>query len=103
MFTFPEFEVGGVSIFSNLNDGASSDITLAPFADRIISSWLIAHGFIQFGRPDTGSYDPVCFDSSKNKKEPPVVVLDHEDILMEHCKVRTRPVAGSFLELLEGR
>ena len=99
-FAFPEFDVGGVTVFSNLNDGSTSDITVAPFADPALSRWLIAHQYIQFGRPDTGSYDPVCFESSGNK-EPAVVLIDHEDILLERKKVRIKRLADSFLDLAE--
>jgi hypothetical protein len=99
-YTFPEFEVGGVTVFSNLNDGSTSDITVAPFSDPALSRWLIDHKLIQFGRPGTGSYDPVCFDTS-DKKEPGVVVVDHEDILLERKKVRVRRLAESFLELVD--
>jgi hypothetical protein len=101
-YAFPEFEVGGVSIFSNLNDGSSSDITVAPFADPFVSAWLLSRGYIQFGRLDTGSYDPVCFDCSTGRTDPLVIVLDHEDILLERRKVEVRQLAESFLRLVEG-
>jgi hypothetical protein len=100
-FAFPEFDIGGVTIFSNLNDGSLMDITVAPFADRFMSPWLLSRGYVQFGKPDTGNYDPVCFDYSEGQREPPIVVLDHEDILLEHKRVRIRKLADSFLDLLE--
>jgi SMI1/KNR4 family protein SUKH-1 len=100
-YSFPEFEIGGVTVFSNLNDGSPMDITIAPFADRHMSPWLVGRGYVQFGRPDTRSYDPVCFDFSSTKDEPPVVVLDHEDILLERRKVRVRQMAPSFIDLIE--
>jgi hypothetical protein len=101
VYAFPEFDVGGISVFSNLNDGSPLDITVAPFADPFMSAWLISRGYLQFGRPDTGSYDPVCFDFSSGKNDPPVVVLDHEDILLERRKIAVQPLAESFLELME--
>lgn len=100
-FAFPEFDIGGVTIFSNLNDGSPTDITVAPFADRFMSPWLRSRGYVQFGKLDTGTYDPVCFDCSARPKEPPVVVLDHEDILLERKNVRVRKLADSFLDLVE--
>jgi hypothetical protein len=100
-YSFPEFEIGGVTVFSNLNDGSPMDITIAPFADLHMSPWLVSRGYVQFGRPDTANYDPVCFDFSGDKSEPPVVVLNHEDILLERRKVRVRPLAQSFVELVE--
>ncbi len=100
-YIFPEFELGGVAIFSNLNDGSSMDITTAPFGDRYMSPWLIARAYVQVGRPDTANYDPVCFDFSGGKNEPPLVVLAHEDILLERRKVRVRQIAQSFVDLVD--
>ena len=99
-FHFPEFDVSGVTVFSNLNDGSHSDITVAPFADEGILSWLKSHRFVQFGRPDTGSYDPVCFDLSERKRNPVVVVLDHEDILLQRKFVHLDQIAPSFIDLV---
>ena len=99
-FKFPEFDLSGVTVFSNLNDGSDSDITVAPFADRFMSSWLKSHHFIQFGRPSTGSYDPVCFDLAKGTHNATVVVLEHEDILLERKSVHVEQLAPSFLALV---
>lgn len=98
-YAFPEFEVGGVTIFSNLDDGSPMDLAVAPFADPFMFSWLTSKEYIQFGRRNT--YDPVCFDLSETKREPAVVVFDHEDILLERQKVRSKRLADSFLELFE--
>jgi hypothetical protein len=100
-YAFPEFEIGGVTVFSNLNDGSPMDITVAPFADPFMSPWLISRGYVQFGRRDAVNYDPVCFDFSGAKSEPPVVVLDHEDILLERRKVRVQQVSESLIQLVE--
>lgn len=99
-FNFPEFDVSGVTVFSNLNDGLHSDITVAPFADRVIFSWLKSHRFVQFGRRDTGSYDPVCFDLSERKRDPVVVVMNHEDILLQRKFVHLEQIAPSFIDLV---
>jgi hypothetical protein len=45
----------------------------------------------------------VCFDFSAAKADPPVVVLDHEDILLGRRKVRVPELAESFLRLVEYR
>ena len=99
-FNFPEFVVSGITVFSNLNNGSHSDITVAPFADGVIFSWLKSHRFVQFGRLDTGSYDPVCFDLSERKRDPVVVVLNHEDILLQRKFVRLDQIALSFIDLV---
>ena len=100
-YAFPEFEIGGVTVFSNLNDGSPLDITVAPFADPFMFSWLTSRAYIQFGRRDTVNYDPVCFDFSEAKRESPVVIFDHEDILLERRKVQRERLANSFLQLVE--
>ena len=100
-YAFPEIEIGGVTIFSNLNDGSPLDITVGPFADPFMFSWLTSRAYIQFGRRDTVNYDPVCFDLTEAKQEPPVVIFDHEDILLERRKVEPERLADSFLQLVE--
>ena len=54
-FSSPEFEVGGVTVFANLNDGSAMDIGVAPFLDRFMSPWLITYHFMQMGRLDSGT------------------------------------------------
>jgi hypothetical protein len=100
-FIFPEFDLAEVTLFSNLNDESDSDITVAPFADAFMSPWLRSHRFLQFGRPNTGSYDPVCFDLTAQSHDPPVIVLYHEDILMERKYVYTEQIAPSFMALVD--
>lgn len=100
-YAFPELEIGGVTVFSNLNNGSPLDITIAPFADPFMFSWLTSRAYIQFGRRDVVNYDPVCFDFSEAQREPPVVIFDHEDILLERRKVRPERLADSFLQLVE--
>ena len=101
-FRFVSCEVGGVELFGNRGLDDPDDITVAPFSDRILSQWLIDRAYIHFGRPSTGSYDPVCFDYSGEVRgsEPKIVSLDHEDILLQRKKVQKRTVADSFGALL---
>ncbi len=102
-YGFIACEVGEVELFGNLGATDDEDITVAPFRDPHISPWLIDHAYIQFGRPATGSYDPVCFDYSAEFRgsEPTIVSLDHEDILLGRRKVQKRAVAQSFAALME--
>jgi hypothetical protein len=100
-YRFPSFDAGEIEVFANLNDRACDDIGRAPFCDRFMSPWLITHRFLQFGRPMTGHHDPICFDLRSNSNEPPVVRLDHEDILLERKKIRISAISPSFLDLLE--
>jgi len=100
-YLFRSLEVGSVEIFANLGDGSNEDVTVAPFRDRYMSPWLIAHKLLQFGRPASGSYDPVCFDFGEEIAEPSVVRLDHEDILQERSEVHRQVLAPNFLALLQ--
>jgi hypothetical protein len=101
-FSFLACEIGEVELFGNVGIEDRDDITVAPFCDPYLSSWLIDHKYIQFGRPGTGSYDPVCFDYSVDMRgsEPAIVCLDHEDILLERKKVRKTVIADNFATLL---
>jgi hypothetical protein len=101
-FRFSASEVGEVELFGNLGLTDGDDMRVAPFSDAFLSTWLIARAYIQFGRPSTGSYDPVCFDYSAKLRgsEPPVASLNHEDIMLGRKKVRKRSIAVSFGALL---
>jgi hypothetical protein len=100
---FPSLTLEKVELFANLGDGSEHDLAIAPFRDAGLSEWLISHRFPQIGRPSTGSYDPVCFDleSSRTARDPAVIQLDHEDILLSRRKVRRLTVAPSFLMLVQ--
>jgi hypothetical protein len=100
-FSFFACEFGNVELFGNTGDDDDDDLTVAPFRDAHLSSWLIAHGYIHFGRSASGSYDPICFDySGAVHLEPPVIQLDHEDILLNREKVTKCTVAGNFAILV---
>ncbi len=101
-YAFPVLDLGLVELFANEGDGAEYDLTTAPFRDAFMSPWLITHRLIYIGHPHIGDYDPVCFDlSNQELLEPPIVKLNHEDILLERPTVRRRVLADSFLALVE--
>src|ERR1043166_2370490 len=91
--SFPSFDAGGLSFFENqCVDDSRDGLSVAIFNDRIIADATLKAGYIQFARPEGGSYDPVCFDArhSVSNREFPIVRLDHEDIL---CRQRIRTIA----------
>lgn len=103
-YSFSTFDVGGLSFFSNLGDGSDEELSVAIFKDRIIAKATLKAGFIQFARPVSGSYDPVCFDTNRKSRnrEFPIVRLDHEEIL---CRDRIHIVeilADSFFRYAAG-
>jgi hypothetical protein len=98
----PAFDVGKVALFGNVDGQSGDDFVVASIGDPILSSVARANGFVQIGRPETGSYDPVCFDASHRTKkgEAAIVRLDHEEILINDS-IRVREViATCFLERL---
>ena len=103
-YSFPYLEFVEVELFSNLGDMSEYELTNAPFRDSHMGPWLIAHRFVYIGHPYIGQYDPICLDLTSRGRddEPPVVQLDHEDILLERKKVGKTIVAPSFVALLRG-
>ena len=99
-YAFPSVILGGVELFANLGDGSEDDLTVAPFKDPHLSKWLQANRRIQFARPATGSYDPVCLES-RGKASTAVEAFDHEDILLARKKVKSTVLFPSLEELLQ--
>ena len=101
-YRFRAFAAGVVTLFGNLDGKSYDDFTVASVRDPILSSVTRTNGFIQIGRPASGSYDPVCFDlrSRPRHDEAGIVQLDHEEILINGSIRVVTNVAGSFLELL---
>jgi len=101
-YRFPAFDVGAVTLFGNLDGRSYDDLVVASTRDRVLSSVARANGFIQIGRPESGSYDPVCFDARRRTKtgEAGIVQLDHEEILIKDSIRVQEAIAASFPELL---
>ncbi len=101
-YSFPPFDVLGVSIFgwdSELNEFMQE----AAGPKNSLSELLIPAGYVQIGRPDTGNFDAICFDLNRHSqnREYRIVQVDHEDIL---CNWKVR-VSGerspSFLHFMQ--
>jgi hypothetical protein len=103
-YRFPSFSVGAVTLFGNLDGKSYDDFTVASVRDPILSSVLHANALVQIGRPESGSYDPICFDLRARTKdgEAGIVRLGHEEILINASVQVVATVAASFLELLAG-
>jgi hypothetical protein len=72
------FRCGQGDLFGNLDGQSYDDLVVTSLRDPILSSVTRANGFIQIGRPEAGSYDPVCFDGRRRTKkgEAGIVRLD---------------------------
>ena len=97
-YAFPAFDAGGLSFFSNTGGDSRAELGVAIFRDDVIAGVTLGSGFIQFARPDDGSYDPVCFDATRaaSNREFPLVRLDHEEILCRGGVRGLKVVAPSF-------
>ncbi len=102
-YEFPAFEVGPLFLLANTSVGVYDELRDRIFRDEILSQCLLSSGLIQFAVPDTGSYDPVCFDiqRSQSNGESPIVRLDHEAILCDDQIVVVKEVAESFAGFVE--
>jgi hypothetical protein len=102
-YVFDEFTVSKITFFANHGSKDSNELINAIPKDSIIFKTTTANGFLQFARPSTGSYDPICFDFRKrsNDKEYPVVRLNHEEILQfKRIKIVER-LYSSLPELMQ--
>jgi hypothetical protein len=97
-YAFPSFDAGHLRFFANTGDDASEELAVGIFRDQFIANATLKAGYIQFARPQDGSYDPICFDArrSVSNREFPIVRLDHEAILC-HDRIReAAPISKSF-------
>jgi hypothetical protein len=101
-YRFPATVAGTVNLFGNLDGKSYDDFAVASRRDPVLSSVTQSNGFIQIGRPASGSYDPICFDlrSRSRSGEAGIVRLDHEEILINDSIHIAEKVADSFVELL---
>jgi hypothetical protein len=104
-YIFPQFEFGTLHFLANTPEGVDEPYELRTgiFKDKFLSNSLLRNGFIQFARPKSGDYNPICFDTNSKgiASEYPIVNIDHEQILC-HDKIEiTEIIAPSFAELVE--
>jgi hypothetical protein len=101
-YSFPAFDVLGITLFGWDSD-SNKYFVEASTPNNSLSELLIPAGYVQIGRPDTGDFDAICFDLSRQPKnrEYRIVQVDHEDILC-NSKVRvTAELWSSFMKLVE--
>ena len=100
-FNFGSFDVGGVSLYGTTSNDDYEAVQVAAVQDRALYDVVRSTGFVPFGRPEGGSYDPVCFDTRRKvaHHEYPIVRLDHEQALCYSRARVTGSLAGSFRDL----
>jgi hypothetical protein len=99
-YLFEPFALGGVEFFGNASAGEAGDISVEPFKDSVLSPALLQAGLLQVGRPEGGSYDPVCFNLGSKAREPELVLVNHESILSFGKLKIAGVIAPSFPALL---
>ncbi|HMK23065.1 MAG TPA: hypothetical protein VK466_12085, partial [Terriglobales bacterium] len=100
-YSFPAFEFGSFMYFANTGHDTFWELGTRLFADPHMSPFLLEAGFLQFGNPHFYNYDPVCFDTNGRTEEYRIVQLDHERILQKHGLNVVKPIARSFVEVLQ--
>ena len=102
-YAFPSFDAGGISFFSNTGTASDDELSVAIFKDRIVAEATLKADYIQFARPASQSYDPVCFDARRasSNREFPLVKLDHEEILCHGRIVVSAMLADSFYRFVD--
>jgi hypothetical protein len=101
-YSFQSFDASGISFFA-WGPGSTELLEVASPQKRSLSELLLPAGYFQIGRPDTGSFDAVCFDmnTQKQNREYRIVLADHEEILC-NSKVKIRSeLWASFRKFLE--
>jgi hypothetical protein len=102
-YRFCDFEVGPIMFFANTGDKVFYELAQRVFADKHMSPFLLRNGYLQFGQPASGNYDPICFAPRdlKGKHESRIVQLDHEQILINDRIKITAEISASIEEFME--
>ena len=101
-YSFAPFDASGISFFGW--GPPSTELYDVAFRRRgSLSEFLLPAGYFQIGRPDTASFDAVCFDlnTPKQNREYRIVLADHEEVLSNsRVKIRSElwPSFRNFLE-----
>ena len=104
-YEFSPFDCKGIFFFGNTREVKEEreELRFAIFQDKILSECLLKSGYVQFGRPDTGDYDAICFDTNQKRsnREYPIVRIDHEGILCFSQIRVTEILAPSFYKFIK--
>lgn len=99
-YAFPAFQTEVMWHFANTGTNAEWELSGRVLGDDPMQRVLKANRYQQIGSPYAGHHDPICFDRNLPGNEPPLVQLDHEEILCRDRIVKVRTVAGSFIGLV---
>ena len=98
-YSFSTFDICGISFL----DWDSTSNGYLGATKGALAELLLPAGYVQIGRPDTGDFDPVCFDlnAPRQNREYEIVRIYHEEILCNwRVKVRGK-LWPSFPKLIQ--
>ena len=101
-YRFCNFEVGRIMFFANTGTDLFYELSKKVFADPHLFPTMHKNGLLEFGKPFTGDYDPICFDMKReHRRDAPIVRLDHEEILINrriHVVEEIAPSLNAFMQ-----
>ena len=103
-FSFPAFDVGGISLFAWDDPSAENEwFAVASARKGSLSEVLLPHGYFQIGRPDSGIFDAICVDlnTKAQNREHRIVRAGHEEVLCNWRVRITETLRPSFRALAE--
>ncbi len=88
--------------FANTGQHLVYELSSRVFLDKGLYSTLQKNGYLEFGKPHSTNYDPICFARLRRKNsDAPVVQLDHEQILIRKRIRIIKKIAPSFTQFLQ--
>lgn len=103
-YAFPAFEAGPVQLSGNTPEGVYFEFRERLFADPKFVEILLPAGYVPFGNPCFYNYDPLCFDTVRERgsgRECPIVRVDHEEVLCFDRIEVVKQVGPSFERFVE--
>jgi hypothetical protein len=89
-------------LFANSGHALFYEFSNRIFNDKHLFPTLHKHGYLQFGLPHEGNYDPVCFDMRRPARDDaPIVQLDHEGILIRSRIRIVQEIAPTFTKFIQ--
>jgi hypothetical protein len=101
-YSFASFDASGISFFGWGPTSAELFEVASP-RKGFLSEFRLPAGYFQIGRPDTGSFDAICFDlnTQKQNREYRIVVADHEEVFSNSRVKIASELWPSFRTFLE--
>ena len=101
-YRWAEVELHACRLLASPRGRGLSGFVAAVFQDKALVETLLPAGYLQFGKGPGGTYDPVCFDTSRSTGADgsPVIQLDHEEILCWGRLKVVKELAPSFRHLV---